>query len=70
MTPKQEARAKGLKRYIEPGCAKHPELGGERIVSNGNCLGCERARQRTPEHRAKKQRQTHQESRKDEPCRT
>ncbi len=44
-----EARARGLTRYFGKICAKHPELGGERVTRTCKCVGCRRDR-----HKAKR----------------
>jgi hypothetical protein len=43
---KQAAKESGGKRYLGGICVKHPELFGERLTSNGTCLGCNRAKMR------------------------
>ena len=40
------SRLTGAKRYAGTVCAKHPELYGERITSNGTCLACGREKTR------------------------
>ena len=40
------SRLTGAKRYAGEVCAKHPELYGERITSNGICLACNREKMR------------------------
>lgn len=44
--PKAEARAAGQKRYHGSICTLHPERMGERLASNGNCLGCNKDKMR------------------------
>jgi hypothetical protein len=39
-----EARARGLTRYFGKICAKHAELGGERVTRTCKCVGCRRDR--------------------------
>ena len=46
---RQEALARGEKRFIGKVCIKHPELKGLRSVNRG-CLGCRRERRQTPEY--------------------
>jgi hypothetical protein len=53
MTPRQHAKSQGLTRFFGNVCAKHPKLKGERLVSKGSCIGCQRERQREPGYRAK-----------------
>ena len=43
---RQEAIARGLKRYYGKACAKHPELEGERWVSTWGCVECVREHNR------------------------
>ena len=42
---RQEARHAGLKRYFGKVCERHPDLGGERYISNSACLECIREKQ-------------------------
>jgi hypothetical protein len=49
----QEALASGSTRFTGKICVKHPELGGERNLSN-HCIGCRRALMRTPEYLEKR----------------
>lgn len=48
-----EAKAQGLTRYFGKVCEKHPELKGERHMSNRNCAECFNEWRRTPEQRTK-----------------
>lgn len=43
MATRQEAKARGLKRYVGTICPEHPELRGERRTASGNCLKCKQA---------------------------
>ena len=51
------ARAKGQTRYYSKVCPKHPQFNGERRISNGRCVECQRETLRrlykTPEYRVK-----------------
>lgn len=40
LTPRQEAKRAGLPAYFGKPCRYHPELAGERFVSNCHCTGC------------------------------
>lgn len=40
MNPRSQAKAEGKTRYFGPVCSKHPELNGERMVSNFACVAC------------------------------
>lgn len=41
-----KAHRAGVKRYFGAVCQKHPERNGERLSSNGNCLGCNKDKMR------------------------
>lgn len=40
MNPRSQAKAEGKTRYFGSVCSKHPELNGERMVSNFACVAC------------------------------
>jgi hypothetical protein len=43
---RQQARAAGATRYFGKVCARHPELKGARLPSNGLCPACFREKKR------------------------